>query len=515
MRTLAGSSALRGKRQSMGRLVTLVASAGCVVGMTVSGGAVASASSASPATAAASAATAARASVAARATAARRAGNPAAAQAAGVPATSWPAYLNGPLHSSYAPLQTAITPLNAATLTLKWGPAEAVGAPYISSPIVVRGSVYVGGADGYFYRLSEHTGQVLARAYIGNQPSLSCPYALGVSATATYAQDPRTHVLTVYVAGGDGYLYALRALTLTREWRSVIGIPSKTINDYYDWSSPTLANGKIYIGVASSCDRPLVRGAVLSFRQTNGARLAAFYTVPAGAKYAGGSVWSSIAVAPNGDVFASTGNGPYGRPRLRQSESILKLDPNTLRLLGSFKVPAADESRDGDFGSSPVFFGNYVGACNKNGIFYALRQSTMGLAWKQRIGDTAGSSTGECIAAPVYDGKDLYFGGNATTIGTTPYAGSVQKRSAATGALIWETGLPGGVMGSPNMDGGGVIAVGARSPGATGVYLVGAASGAIIERLMPDGAFGQSVFAENRLFCATATGVYAWALPGG
>src|SRR5271166_4943148 len=33
---------------------------------------------------------------------------------------SWPAYLNGPAHTSYAPSQTAITPANAPGLVQKW-----------------------------------------------------------------------------------------------------------------------------------------------------------------------------------------------------------------------------------------------------------------------------------------------------------------------------------------------------------------------------------------------------------
>jgi hypothetical protein len=70
-------------------------------------------------------------------------------------------------------------------------------------------------------------------------------------------------------------------------------------------------------------------------------------------------------------------------------------------------------------------------------------------------------------------------------------------------------------MGSPTMDGAGVIAVGTDYSTTTGVYLVSAATGAILKQLLPDGAFAQSVFAEGRLFGATSTGVYAWGLLGG
>jgi outer membrane protein assembly factor BamB len=491
-------------------VAALATSAGCIAAIAVGGGAVASASSAKPAGPTASARSVqllSRAGANGRARA--HASRP---RAAGIPANSWPSYLDGLAHTSYAPLQTAITPANAATLVPKW--SQTIGAPYLASPTVVRGSVYVGAGTGWFYRLSEQTGQILAKVNLGSQPKLTCPYALGVTATATYALDPRTHVWSVYVSGGDGYLYALKALTLQREWRAKIAIPSTKVNDYYDWSSPTVANGKIYLGIASSCDAPLVRGAVVAFSQTTGAKLAELYITPAGNANAGGTVWSSMAVASTGDVFVTTGNGPYGKPRLGLSESILKLNPDTLAVLGKFKVPVADVSTDGDFGASPVLFGRFVGACNKNGLFYALRQRTMQLAWKVRIGHVSGAGRwGECLAAPVYNGKDLFFGGNQTTINGLGHPGSVQERSPSTGALLWETPLTGGVMGTPTMDGSGVIAAGTYSPGATGVFLVNAATGSIIMQLTTDGAFAQSVFAENEIFGATSTGVYAWGLP--
>jgi outer membrane protein assembly factor BamB len=499
MRTATRLPALFNGNRAVSRAVALAAGAGCVVVMAVSGGAVASASSAASATATKSAQLASRASAAVT------------PQVAGVPDTSWPAYLDGPLHHSYAPLQTAITPANASTLAEKW--SQPIGAPYLSSPIVNRGSVYIGGGNGWFYRLSESTGKVLASIDIGAQPATTCPQPLGVTSTATIMQNPSTHVLTVYVAGGDGYLYALRALTLRPEWRSVIAIPRRHVDNYYDWSSPTVANGKIYIGISSNCDVPLVRAGVVAYNQATGAKLAQFYTVPPGSR--GGSVWSSVAVAPSGYVFATTGNGPFHHGLLADSESILKLNPNTLALVARFQVPAAQISGDGDFGASPVIFGRFVGACNKNGKFYALRQRNMTLAWTQQIGNSAiPTPPGECIATPVDNGKDLYFGGNQITNGTVTYQGSVQARSFG-GALQWETPLPGGVMGSPTMDGAGVLAVGTYAPGTTGVFLVNAANGALLtpSPVVTGAAFSQPVFAENELFLADSTSLYAFGLP--
>jgi hypothetical protein len=42
---------------------------------------------------------------------------------------------------------------------------------------------------------------------------------------------------------------------------------------------------------------------------------------------------------------------------------------------------------DSDFGASPTAFGNaLIGACNKNGYFYALHLGTMSLAFVVQVG---------------------------------------------------------------------------------------------------------------------------------
>ena len=419
--------------------------------------------------------------------------------------TDWPAYLNGPLHSSYAPAQTAITPASARRLAERWH--HAPGHNYLASPTVADGAVFIGADGGWFYKLGLTTGRLLGKRFLGFQPHKTCG-AFGTVDTATVTTDPGNHQPTVYVAGADGYLYALNASNLQVKWKSVIAIPSKRVSNYFDWSSPTVANGRIYIGVASNCDDPLVHAGLVSYNQATGKKIAEFYTTPRGD--VGGSIWSSVAVAPDGDVFATTGNGPESDQRLGYSESILKFSP-TLRLLGQFQVPASQVTYDADFGASPVLFGRYVGACDKNGIFYSVRQSTMTLAWKKRVSGASGPVTG-CIAAAVYNGHHLFIGGLSATIRGVSYRGTIQERDPGTGKLVWETGLPDGVIGSPSLDGGGVLTVGtydiSRVPCAT--YLVRASDGRILRRLVPGMDFSQSVFAGNMLFTANANGVYGW-----
>ena len=131
------------------------------------------------------------------------------------------------------------------------------GRGFLSSPTVVRGDVYIGADTGWFYKLDAVTGHILAKRFVGFQRATTCPPSRGFVDTASVDRDDSGQLM-VYVGGPDGYLYALRASNLSVKWRSVIAIPAAKVNDYFQWSSPTVARGRVYIGVASNCDHPLV-----------------------------------------------------------------------------------------------------------------------------------------------------------------------------------------------------------------------------------------------------------------
>lgn len=425
----------------------------------------------------------------------------------------WPAYLGGAWHWSYNSADKAITSALVPHLVNKWH--FGAGQDFLASPTVADGAVYIGSPSGWFYKLNEATGAVEARAFIGVQAGGGDCKPWGVIDTATAATDPGDGELTVYVGGPDGYLYAFNAANLALRWKSVVALPMPGGHTYFDWSSPTVSHGRIYIGVASYCGEPLIQGGVISYDQATGEQLGEYYSVPAG--HTGGSVWSSVAVGPGGYVYASTGNGPTSDPELGYSESIVRLTPTTLGYSGSFQVPPDEVTYDGDFGASPLLFGPYLGACDKNGIFYMLNRSTMTVAWQVRIGASSYAVPhANCLATPVYNRRDLFFAGPEVIIHGTVYRGSVQARNPATGALIWETGLPNGVTGSPTMNGAGVIAVGTYdfTNNWNYTYLINAATGKIIRRLVAGRDFAQSVFADGWLFTANSNGVYAWGLPG-
>lgn len=433
----------------------------------------------------------------------------------------WSSYLGGASHSSFNPAATSITPASMANVEPIWQltpPASPNSglSDDDASPIAYNGVVYVGLEDGEFDAISEATRQILWSRFLGIESPTTCDGTLGIISTATVAADPTTGQATVYVNAPDGHLYALDASTGAVRWTSVVGIPSATKNDFYAWGSPTVANGKVYIGIASNCDIPLVRAGVLAIDQHTGKRLAYWDSLPPA--IVGASVWGSVAVLPNGDVAATTGNA-LNDVNIPNSESIVLLDGSTLKLLGAWQAPQAQASGDSDFGASPTVFiadpngvkTTMVGACNKDGVYYALRADDMnaGPLWTHRMGiPTSGPASNECDAAAIWDGRHLIEGGgSAVTINGTDYDGSVQALDPTTGKPVWQTGLDGWIVGSPSENGAGVIAAPVLfSPpdsghGPTGVYLLSASTGKILKFIStePQGNFAQPVFDGSNL----------------
>ena len=82
----------------------------------------------------------------------------------------------------------------------------------------------------------------------------------------------------------------------------------------------------------------------------------------------------------------------------------------------------------------------------------------------------------------------------------------------ATGAILWETGLQAGaVMGSPTLNGAGVLAAATYSlaaPTQNAVYLLDASNGNILTTIPETSpVFAQPVFADTLLLVATSGGI--------
>ena len=149
-----------------------------------------------------------------------------------------------------------------------------------------------------------------------------------------------------------------------------------------------------------------------------------------------------------------------------------------------------------------------VGACNKNGLFYAWNQANLaaGPVWSKQVGD---SSTGfsACLTSAAYDfaAKRLFIAGNNTTVNGVSVPGSVRAVDPSTGAYLWQQPLDCIPLGSPTINGTtGIVAVptyGCASGKTPSVQLFNEATGAPLATLPASGpVFSQPVFAEDLLF---------------
>ena len=440
------------------------------------------------------------------------------------PSSDWPSYLADGVHSSFNPGATTITPANVSDLGVAWQfhAPDVSGKPatrLYASPTVYAGAVYVGSNTGVFYKLDEATGQVLWSDDLGYTPSATCR-GKGILSTATVATDPVSGVLTVYVGAGDGNVDAVRASDGTVLWSSPVNVNAAGQSAYYNFSSTVVYGGRVYQGISSSCDDPLVRGGLVALDQHTGALDATYYTVPAGS--VGGSIWSSPAMSSDGtSVFVTTGNGDQTAGAAQgDSISIVKLDAATLAKQDIWTVPI-NPPNDSDFGGSPTMFTAtlngvstpMVGAFNKNGIYYAWKQADLasGPVWQSKIG------SGE-VGAAVWDGSHLFIAAQNATIGGTTYAGGIRELDPATGAAVWETGVDASGLGfgTPTLDGGGVLAVptwNVTTPSANVDFLVDASNGTVLRQIpLTSATFAQTVFAQDTAFVTdgTAATLYAY-----
>jgi outer membrane protein assembly factor BamB len=435
---------------------------------------------------------------------------------------NWNSYLHDAKHSSFNAGTATFTPTASASIVANWTFPPPTAATlsanaFVASPTVSNGVVYIGSITGVFYAVDESSGTELWHRDLGVTPQSPCASGAikGISSTAAVASDSsRGGQLTVYVGGGNGFLYALRASDGKVVWKK----PVVDVNgDGYNWASPTVTGGHVYMGISSNCDNPLIRGGIKDFDQATGALMRTYWSVAQGS--VGGSVWTSPA-SDGTSVWATIGNGDSG-----DSFAIVRLDVATLTLQDRWVVPNT-AGTDLDWGSSPTLFDatlngtltTMVGAASKNGKFYAFKANDLasGPVWSRKLGAPGGElkTKGLLLAAAIWDFKDhrLFVGSNTTTISGMTAAGSVRELNPSTGQVIWPRALSGGpVMGSPSMNAGGVIAAGTYNTvtfSANRVYLLDASDGSVVHTIQEDApVFAQPVFADTHLFVATTAGV--------
>jgi outer membrane protein assembly factor BamB len=418
----------------------------------------------------------------------------------------WPAYLHDAARSSSNTADHSLNVTSAANLTLRW--KFTTNGTVAASPIVVRGTVFIGSWDGYEYALNASTGAEQWATFIGKSVKSTCmPPALGVTSTATWHQG------VVYVGGGDGYWYALNARNGSILWKVFTGNTTK----YYNWGSPLIVETRAYIGIASYCDNPLVRGALLKVSLSSHSVLRRFYTVPPG--QVGGGIWSSPTYdSHSNSVFVTTGNGQSAGQKL--VEAILSLNATTLAVQGSWKVPQNQTGIDSDFGATPTLINGAGGtplvvATNKNGIAYALARANVsaGPVWSARV--AVGGPCPQCgngsASSGAYANHTLFLAGGNATIGSNSYAGSVRALWPSNGSFRWQYGAAAAIVPAVSYGDGLVVA----GVGPT-LEALNASSGRPVVNFSTGGViYGPAAIAHGCIFFGSTDGnVYALGAQG-
>lgn len=326
-------------------------------------------------------------------------------------AADWPMYLYNPSHSSYAAAETQIGPANVANLQSAW---TFQAGPMGSAPTVVGGAVYIGDWTGSFLAIRASDGSLIWKQYAGiaaPPADPGCDPPLGVSGQSVVQNG------IVYVPGGDSAVYEFDQKNGAQLARLQLADPA---NGSYLWSSLTLANNSLYLGIASLEDCPVVRGALVRIDLANQKNPVIKYLMAP--DDAGAGMWSTPAFDPQTNtLYGTTGNGLQEPSTGRYGSAFMSFDAQTLDIKNYFfmQLDGFADVGDGDieFGSSATLFQAGDGtplaaATGKDGQLYALRRSDMTLAWQAYVAVGCDNPQSGCgsLSTPAWDGNTLYVG---------------------------------------------------------------------------------------------------------
>lgn len=355
-----------------------------------------------------------------------------------LPGDDWPMYLHDIQHSA-SDGEVILSPANASQLSRAW--KFHTGGGIAAAPAIVKGTVYIGSWDGYEYALDAVTGFLKWKTFLGQTHGRCVPPLIGITSSAAVINN------VVYVGGGDDYWYALDAYTGSVLWKVYTGDTSPD-RGYYNWSSPLIYQGYAYIGIASNCDNPLVRGALLKVDLTT--HQIVDTTPMVAPTEVGGGIWTTPTLdTETNTIYVTTGT--QNQVWQAQTQAMVAIDLNTMKIKGSWQIPPAQSGGDFDWGNTAVLMtdaaGNkLVAGTNKNGFTYAFKRDDIsaGPIWEQQT--SLGGQCPPCGQGSVSSGAFahgvLYMAGGNTTINGVGYPGAIRAIDPGTGKYIWEHGVP-------------------------------------------------------------------------
>ena len=400
-------------------------------------------------------------------------------------AADWPMFGMTVHNLADNPGETVITSRNAPKLAPKW--VATTGGDVSARAAVVHGIAYFPDWGGNFWALDTNTGKP-----IWHRALTQYGFPKGTVSRTSPAVDHGT----VYFGTQLGaYMVAVDAATGKLKWHSQIDSHPEAIIT----SSPSIADGTLYLGVASNEEGAAAnpaypccsfRGSAVAVDAATGQIIWKTFIVPTG--YTGGAVWGSNLVVDTarGELFLGTGNN-YTIPTdpayaaclsaggsdkscvipADHFDSLLALDIKNGKLKWSHRLSSGDDwnvaclaapatdncpagsGPDYDFGSAPQEITlslsggrtkTIIGAGQKSGVYSAFDADTGAMMWATQVGP--GATLGGIEWGSASDGKRIYVavsnadnkhyaGGNA---------GSWNALDPLTGAVLWRVPDPNG-----------------------------------------------------------------------
>ena len=415
----------------------------------------------------------------------------------------WATFQHDAARSS-ATTDASLSVATAGQLQPTW--STPTGGIIETSPSVVGTTAYVGSWDGNEYAMDTATGAVQWKTFLNQSSVPACyPWTLGISSTATVVNG------VVYVGSG-GTFYALDATTGATLWSLPLADNSPAVGNYI-WASPLVVNGYAYVGVASYCDNPVVRGVMFKVDLTAHAVAASHYFVPAG--QLGGGVWTASSYdAATNRVFVANGN--RNNLTQTQTQAVVALDAGTLNAVDSWQIPESQSNGDPDFGTGPVLTTDtsgdqLVSAANKNGILYTWNRNNLaaGPVWQDQI--AVGGLCPECgdgsISSGAYANGVLYWAGGHNVTNGHGSGGAVTAFSAGTGQVLWTRQTDRPILGAIAYVNGMI----AEAEGSTFEVLDASTGALLYSYVLPRPVYGPVSVAQGQLFVGDTDGrLYAF-----
>jgi outer membrane protein assembly factor BamB len=388
--------------------------------------------------------------------------------AAGVPRAPWLAYgrTADAQNASATPIILAAAKTMHAVWKTKVGgmlTAQPLYAPDVTVAGKARQLAIVASGSNVVTALDLGTGRIVWRRSLGPLPAQVCGGAGGVESTPVI--DAAGH--RIFVIGGDGKLLALDLGTGKPVAGWSVPIITRTHVEVV-WGALRLASGKIYVPVASWCDKgdesgPWDGRLVQVDEKTH--RIVRTFDVVPGPKN-GGSIWGPGGVSidsADGSIWTGTANavvyqGENLQERAPLAERIVHLSPG-FKVLASVVEPDTNPSVAGDqgFGSTPMLFTPagcpaMVAANSKDSYTYVWRRSALTAAPVLRL------KLGESGATNTFYAQPTWFPATRTLVvdGTmipggqgTKGAVGLRLQKNCTFKQAWSVNIGGGVQPQP------------------------------------------------------------------